>query len=305
MEKKSLNRDSYEIKNYEVTPEGYLKFWMVAGIPGKELVYDGGRKEFINKDYLFDEKSIASAVGKPVCLNHPPRPINSKNYLQFSKGTLLQEYSDDENGSLVLSGIVHDGETVEKILKGEVKYVSASYTADKIQNDDGIFEQRNRKYNHIALLTEDFSPRAGENSKIVMHFEEMPIQKDEQEVVKETPSQNIDAGEIEQRVEILASWKEILEKNNIAIDYNEDSKTLKRKILRIFYPEETIKALNNDSVLEGFWLNFISQAPASINEDGNRKDLGYGRKNSPHAGLNFDSEIDSIRNQFIAKMENR
>jgi hypothetical protein len=312
MAKLQLNSDSYQIKNYELTPEGYLKFWMVGGIPGQELLYDGGRKEIINKDALFNEDSLSTAVGKPVSLNHPPRPINAKNYREYSKGSLLQEYSEDENGALVFAGIVHDDAIVQAIMKGEITHVSASYLAEKKANDDGILEQTNRKYNHIALLTKEFSPRAGENSKIII-LDDTPPQadSDDTENKKEKPVNNIDAMEIQERVELLTDWREVLEKNSIAIDYNADSNAIKRQILGIYYPEKTIKALNNDAILQGFWLNFISNPQPEItkNDDGSESgfNFDYSRKNqnSPHGSMNFDSDVEAIRNKYIAKMEGK
>lgn len=311
MTKLQLNSDSYQIKNYELTPEGYLKFWMVGGIPGQELVYDGGkRKETINKDALFNEDSLSTAVGKPVTLNHPPRPINAKNYREFSKGTLLQEYSEDDNGALVLAGIVHDDATVQAIMKGEVKYVSASYLADKTANNDGVLEQSNRRYNHIALLSPEYSPRAGENSKIIILDDTPPHQSDsdsdktdvkaESKTEKETPKNNIDAMEIQERVELLTEWKKVLDENNLAIDFNSDSNTIKRQVLSIYYPEKTIKALNNDAVLQGFWLNFVSNPQQKTANDD-----GFGIGSGGRTGYNFDSDVDAIRNKYIARMEGK
>lgn len=308
MTKLELNSDSYQIKNYELTPEGFLKFWMVAGIPNQELVYDGGRrKETINKEALFNEDSISTAIGKPVTFNHPPRPINSKNYKEYIKGTLLQEYSEDDNGALVLAGIVHDDATVQAILKGDVKYVSASYTADKTPNSDGVLEQTNRRYNHIAVLSSEYSPRAGENSKIII-LDDTPPQVDNQEKPVEKPAENnIDAMEIQERVELLTDWKPILQKNNIAIDYNADANTIKRQILSIYYPEKTIKALNNDAVLQGFWLNFAANPISKTSEENEDSfDTGYARKqNSPHSVMNFDSYVDNVRDKFIALIEGK
>lgn len=331
MSKLQLNSDSFQIKNYELTPEGFLKFWMVGGVPGQELVYDGGkRKEVINKDALFNEDSLSTAVGKPVTFNHPPRPINAKNYRDYSKGTLLQEYSEDDNGALVLAGIIHDDATVQAIMKGEVKYVSASYLADKTPNSDGVLEQTNRRYNHIAVLSKEYTPRAGESSKIVILDDTPPQQSDSEKdadgnsdkgdvnastdksgktdntVEKEKPVSNIDAMEIQERVELLTDWKQVLQQNNIAIDYNADANTLKRQVLSVYYPEKTIKALNNDAVLQGFWLNFVSnpQPAATSNDDG--FDTGYNRKqNSPHATMNFDSNVDAARDKYISMIEGK
>lgn len=164
----TLNTDSFKIKNYELTPEGYLKFWLVGGVPDQILDY-GTHKESINEDTLFNPQSVNSAVGKPISFNHPPSAIDVSNIRDYSKGTILQEYSKEpDTKALVLAGIVHDSELINEILSQKISYISAGYTAKKELNNDGILEQKSRHYNHFALLSEDYQPRAGANSKIIL-----------------------------------------------------------------------------------------------------------------------------------------
>jgi hypothetical protein len=166
--KQHLNCDSYKIKNFERTPEGYLKTWIVAGIPDKILEYDGGKKEKINSDALFDEKSVASAIGKPICMNHPPVPIDSRNFTKYAKGSILQQFDEDDAGGLVLSAIIHDADMADQIESGKIKYFSSGYGATKQLNSDGILDQTSRHYNHFAGLTPEYSPRAGESSIVLI-----------------------------------------------------------------------------------------------------------------------------------------
>lgn len=328
-----LNSDSFEIKNYELTPEGFLKFWLVGGIPGKELVYDGGRKEIINSDALFDENSINSAVGKPISFNHPPRAITSKNYKQYSHGIVLQEYAkDDSTGALVLAGIVHDADMVDGIMKGKYKYVSAGYSADKTPNNDGVLLQSNRSYNHFGILDENHAPRAGEESKIIKIDDSIDnsqsdagVNNNQQNLSKPAKTETHIAPastpqttnedmtqEINERVDLLLEWKPVLLQNNKACSSNMDSKQIKRQVLSIYYPEKTMNLINADNI-DGVWLGFLTTA--NINTDAGENDtfaqsnlMNYRPKVTTPASqqvVNFDSAVDSAIDVFIKKMEGK
>lgn len=325
-----LNTDSFEIKNYEITDEGYVITWIVGGVPNKELIYDGGaRKEIINEDALFNEKSIKTAMGKPITYPaHPPKPVNSKNYNEFMKGVVLQEYSkDDTTGALVLSAIVHDSELAEGIISGKIKYISAGYTAEKEPNADGVLVQKNRVYNHFTGLGEQYAPRAGEESKILFFDETANNQqkdaKDATNTQANTSVQTVNSisndadnsnnghteatpqtkkemnQDIEERLELLVTWKPVLEQNNKAIDYSLDSNEIRRQILSCYYPEKTIKALNDDGVLKGFWLNFVSNEIQTDNEE-SLPIGGYQRKSTPASGNN---DSTSNRDVFTKMLE--
>lgn len=317
-----LNADSFEIKNYEMTPQGYLKFWLVGGIPDKELVYDGGkRKEIINADNLFDEVSINSAVGKPVRLNHPPRPINSRNYKDNMHGVVLQEYSKDaDTGALVLAGIVHDADVVDGIMKNKYKYISAGYSATKTPNDDGVLVQSNREYDHFAVLSEEFAPRAGEESKVLILVDTVEKQQDATSTTTTSTNNNtVDMEKLNQdiagRVELLTTWKPILEEHKKAIDYNADSKAIKRQILSIYYPEKTMKFITNENI-DGVWVGFITTA--NLNSDAG-DDVSDNQSHLPTSAYrmktpvskssvvpaNYDATLDSEIEKFIKKMEGR
>lgn len=326
-----LNSDSFEIRNYELTPEGYLKFWLVGGVPNKVLEYENGRKEVINKDSLFDQKSINSAVGKPICLNHPPTAINSTNYRNLSHGITLQEYTEDaETGALVLAGIVHDSDVVEGVLKGNYKHVSASYAANKKPNDDGVLLQSEREYNHFAILSPEYAPRAGNDSKILVISDKAEKQQNQQSTNTDVadvdntksdvhnssvnPSDNVSTNintdsnkdkmkeEIAERVELLTTWKSTLEANNLAIDYNMDAMQIKKTILSLHYPEKTMKMVK-ESNIDGFWLGFLTTNNDSIDAGGNsHTPASEYRKPVPQTVNNFDSIVESEKQKYINKV---
>ena len=322
-----LNTDSFEVKNYELTPEGFLKFWMVGGIPDKVLEYDNGHKEVINKDSLFDPKSINSAVGKPICLNHPPSAITSKNYKQLSHGVTLQEYAEDsESGALVLAGIIHDSDVVEGILKGNYKYISAGYAADKTPNEDGVMLQSNRNYNHFAVLTEEYAPRAGNDSKILVINDKPQLIEDSKTDAPTREPSTIDANsvnsndssgnvpiepntdssrekminDIAERVELLTTWKSKLEANNKTIDYQMDAVQIKREILSLYYPEKTMKMVKDDN-LDGFWLGFLANGN-SVDAGGEDEPTPASTYRKPAQVSNYDSALETELQKFIKLM---
>ena len=180
---------------------------------------------------------------------------------------------------------------MKSVTEGRCKYVSASYLAEKTENNDGVLNQTNRQYNHFAILSDEYSPRAGEDSKIIILDDTTTTPETMPQIdgIDMTPSMP----DIAERVELLTTWKTILEENSLAIDYQSDSNSIKRQILSIYYPDNTIKSLNDDAVLKGFWLNFVSNNDTKEND----------KKIPTKIPLNFDSAVQDARTKYIAKMQ--
>lgn len=162
--------DTNTIKKWELTPENYLRVWVTFGVPDQTLEYEtdsGKRLEFIDKDSLLNQDSLQTLIGKPLTLNHPPIPIVSANWNDFAKGFTMQHITDNDDIA-VISAVIHDSEIANRIIKGEITKTSSAYYADKVLQSDGRYKQVKRHYNHIALLTDDFEPRAGTKSEIVL-----------------------------------------------------------------------------------------------------------------------------------------
>lgn len=252
-----LNVDSEEIKNYELTPEGYMRLWLAVGVADQDLVYDS-RVETIDLSALIDKSSINTAVGKPVVLNHPPQAVLSNNFSENAKGISLQEIATDSNTAFMAS-VIWDDETISKIKNKEITHTSSAYIATKTPNQDGSkIKQTNRVYNHFAVLTPENAPRAGRNSRILLlNTDSQPTNNNGKTTTElSQPTMNIDSEEIKNRTELLVNYKAILDEKKIAIDYNLDSKGIKKLILSCYYPPQILNQINSDSVLDGFWLNF-------------------------------------------------
>lgn len=332
---RELNRDTYEIKNYELTPQGYLNCWVTLGVAGKEMVYNrDGReiKEYIKDNNLFNPGSVNTAIGKPIVLNHAPQAVNSSNHSKFAKGTLLQQFDRDGN-DLVMAAVVHDADVVKGVMDGKIKYTSSTYWSNKQLNADGSYEQLGRDYEDLAFLTEEYVPRAGNTSNVKIkgnndssddNKQPNSTQANNQQTVNtQTDNQqgeqmntdtfdknefiaklNLDAQE---KIELLSTWKPILDKNKKAIRYDASSHDIKRDILSCFYPEKTIKALHNDSVLEGFWLNFVVNADSSNNPNKDSLPVtGYGYSSVPNTNsyqLNYDAAMEQEREKLRKERE--
>ena len=293
-----MNTDQFEIKKYEKTPEGYLKLWMIAGVPGKILDY-GDRKESINKDSLFNLESLNTVVGKPITMNHPPVAVISDNIKNYIRGVALQTMDSDDNGNLVIPAIIYDNEIIDGIISGKYTHVSSAYRADKTLNIDGILEQSNRHYNHFAILDENNKPRAGEESRVITDSSDtnqsnesggdkvtLDSNQPSTSIIPPIPETNTDS--ISEKIELLVTWKPILDSKGITINYDSDVKSIKKTILSVSYPPETITLLNDNNV-DGFWLAFITNKdhqtqPSSVKLD------------------NFDSVLESELSKYINKI---
>lgn len=302
----TLNCDSQEIKNWEITPEGYMKLWLSVAKANQDLVYtiDGGtRTEFINRENLFNKDSINSAIGKHLTFNHPPQAITGNNWRDYAVGVALQEFAEDGD-NLLMASMIYDSKIIEDIKKGDIKFTSSGYSAVKLPlNQDGKIEQKTRSYNHFGLLDKNFVPRAGTSSRVVV----LGLNKDSNNATNQnnnadmTNTNNNDSKTFSQNnltelIQLHTNWDSVLSSNGKSIDYNMDALTLKRKILECYYPSHQIARLQ-DSNLDGFWINFELNREL-IEENTNT------RNHNNSVAQNNDSATSS-RNTFIARLENR
>lgn len=254
-----LNCDSQKIKNFELTPEGYLKFWLAGGVPNQDLVYDTNRIEYITEEILFNEDSISTLIGKPITLSHPPRPIRADNFRELAVGTTLQQYTkDNDTNALMMSGMIFDPDVIKKIISGEYQFTSAGYTAPKEKQQDGRILQLSRNYDHVAILPPEYAPRAGKNSKILVIQEDCDIDetKEKNDNTVTEPQTTITNEDMGERVELWTQYRSLIETNNKTLDYNLDSRGIKRLVLSCFYPDNIIQQANTDGLLDGMWLVF-------------------------------------------------
>lgn len=245
--------DSNPIRRWEETPNG-LKLWISFSDIKHPLNYDD-TVHVIDEDELFDKESLNSAVGLPLTINHPPCAVNIDNRKHFGVGTLLQEYSN-QDGTLVMAGLIHDSKAIAGIKNAEILHTSAAYNADKELIKDGYFKQKKRRYNHVALLDSNYQPRAGKNCKLILDSTYTPPDEKQEKLMSLDSLDKASKAELNKRIELLVEFQDALKKHNIYCDANNSSHEIKKKIISIYYPEKVVRDLTNDYLIDGFFINF-------------------------------------------------
>ena len=148
--------------------------WCRAARAGTQLYRraDGSQvREYRPPEEVKKPESLSTFGMKPVTWTHPPALLDSKNTLQFAKGSSGSQvrYSD---GFVEVALVVTDEETIEKVQRGDATEVSAGYRVDydptpgitpEGESYDGI--QRNIRVNHIAIVPRG---RAGPEVRLLL-----------------------------------------------------------------------------------------------------------------------------------------
>ncbi|MGI1245668.1 DUF2213 domain-containing protein [Raoultella ornithinolytica] len=153
------------IKQWEITPEGYLQIDIPIARPGV-LVYDRKRgdaftaKEYRSADELFNQDSMNTLIGKPVTVSHPRGGlVTSKNYRAVSAGvvTAVMRQGDE----LIARALVQDEKSIRLIQQGkDLRGASAGYQCDEKTKETGLspdgqtFDtvQKGINYNHLSIV---------------------------------------------------------------------------------------------------------------------------------------------------------
>lgn len=104
---------------------------------------------------VFHPNAILSYAGKPLTDEHPPAKVSPDNWIQYSKGTVLNPHRGDGNTEdsdlLYADLLIQDRQTINDVLAGKVE-VSAGYDAEYEQVRPGEGRQHNIIGNHVALV---------------------------------------------------------------------------------------------------------------------------------------------------------
>jgi hypothetical protein len=158
--------------NWEKLPNGTYRAFMTLGVAGLPLEYVDAKgnkhTEIIKDEDLFNEDSLKSAYGLPICLNHP----KFGNYNQNAEGKLIGHTLESflrEDSTLLMPVVVDDHRGIQLIdqmlEKGEYAEVSPGYWVESLEKSDSkesTFFQKNRTYDHLALLKSG-EGRGGQN----------------------------------------------------------------------------------------------------------------------------------------------
>lgn len=152
--------DKAYIKDFAETSEGYLTINACPITrPGVfPYIGDDGQMQMEAKlpEDLFSEKTILSAVAKPITDDHPTELVNAINYQKYAKG-MTHTDATVKNNKLVISFTITDGATIKKIKDGK-RELSIGFSAD-VEKETGSYGgakydaiQRNMEINHIAIV---------------------------------------------------------------------------------------------------------------------------------------------------------
>jgi uncharacterized protein len=164
--------DVAPIEKYETTPEGYLRCWSTIARTGVQMYSDSDgsvRREYRPEIEVASPESLASFAGKAITLEHPPVLLDSANTKDYQIGFSGTEVVYDD-GFVRAVMTITDKDAIERIMRGDVKEVSAGYrvsydptpgVTDNGENYDGI--QTGISGNHIAVVRRG---RAGPQVKL-------------------------------------------------------------------------------------------------------------------------------------------
>lgn len=123
-------------------------------------------------DTVFDPRSAHSFIGKPITDDHPTEPVNSANWKDYARGTVMGA-KWEEGGYLAFDLLLTDADAIAKVDAGK-RELSNGYSTDLQFGDftapDGTKCQARQTSivgNHVALVDRG---RAGSNCAIKDRF---------------------------------------------------------------------------------------------------------------------------------------
>lgn len=104
---------------------------------------------------VFDKAALASFEGKPVTDNHPPENVTPDNIHAFARGHAqnIRKGAGGSGGCTIADLYITDPQLIEAVKDGK-REISCGYTYDLVPNENGTFEQRRIRGNHIAVVDE-------------------------------------------------------------------------------------------------------------------------------------------------------
>lgn len=148
---------SIELGEWKVTPEGYLEATAVLARVGPMTYLDESGQpyiEFVTEEAL--KNDVDTLNGKPLTYEHPPEgEVTAENFREYVVGIVQEARYDDGLQAQVGRVIVHDFDTIKRVVQDNIREVSPGYRADVIHlrdtNDPYPIRQMRRVNNHVAI----------------------------------------------------------------------------------------------------------------------------------------------------------
>ena len=116
---------------------------------------------------VFNEKSLASFEGKPVCNEHPQEDITPENFHKFACGHVQNVHmGEGADSNKVLADLYITDPVLIRLIKDGKREISCGYYAEEKRDSAGRLCQTKIRGNHVAVVN---SARAGKSVCIRDH----------------------------------------------------------------------------------------------------------------------------------------
>ena len=154
------------------TPEGFL---ICKDVPiartgpqdylARELMLDGDPDRLItvqrHPEDVFEEATLASFEGKPICDGHPPENVCPENYAAYTKGHVQNVRRDGEY--IVADLYINDANLANEVRNNVKREVSCGYLCNYVPDGAGYRQERIRG-NHVAVV-----PKGRAGATVAIH----------------------------------------------------------------------------------------------------------------------------------------
>lgn len=170
------------------TPEGFL---ICKDVPiartgpqdylARELQLDGDPDRLItvqrHPEDVFEEATLASFEGKPICDGHPPENVGPENYAAYTKGHVQNVRRDGDY--IVADLYINDANLANEVRNNVKREVSCGYLCNYVPDGSG-YKQTRIRGNHLAVVPKgragasvsikDAAPEAEKGRKTIMSY---------------------------------------------------------------------------------------------------------------------------------------
>jgi len=154
------------------TPEGFL---ICKDVPiartgpqdylARELMLDGDPDRLVtvqrHPEDVFEEATLASFEGKPICDGHPPENVGPENYAAYTKGHVQNVRRDGDY--IVADLYINDANLANEVRNNVKREVSCGYLCNYVPDGAGYRQERIRG-NHVAVV-----PKGRAGAAVAIH----------------------------------------------------------------------------------------------------------------------------------------
>lgn len=162
------------------TPEGFL---ICKDVPiartgpqdylARELMLDGDPDRLItvqrHPEDVFEEATLASFEGKPICDGHPPENVGPENYAAYTKGHIQNVRRDGDY--IVADLYINDANLANEVRNNVKREVSCGYLCNYVPDGAGYKQSRIRG-NHVAVV-----PKGRAGAAVAIHDATPEVEK--------------------------------------------------------------------------------------------------------------------------------